>query len=41
LLNRLGVETASGEREFYVFKDVNVQQVPAAAQERETAKLHV
>lgn len=41
LLNRFGVETASGEREFYVFKDVNVQQVPAAAQERETAKLHV
>jgi hypothetical protein len=39
LLNRFGVETAKGDREFYVFKDVNVQEavVDARATQRSTA----
>jgi hypothetical protein len=39
LLNRFAVETANGDREFYVFKDVNFQQAPASARAQETAKL--
>lgn len=38
LMNRFTVETAKGEREFYVFKDVHVQQAPAATRIEETAK---
>jgi hypothetical protein len=38
LLNRFGVETAKGEREFYVFKDVNLQEASAAARAEETAR---
>ena len=39
LLNRFGVETAAGDREFYVFKDVSLDVAPAAARAQETAKL--
>jgi hypothetical protein len=38
LLNRFGVETAKGEREFYVFKDTQVQDEPAPVRADETAK---
>ena len=39
LLNRFEVETAQGEREFYVFKDVSVQEASAPVRAAETAKL--
>ena len=38
LLNRFGVETAKGEREFYVFKDVSVRDAPAPEREQETLR---
>ena len=41
LLNRFAVETAKGDREFYVFKDVNLQEAPATSRAQETAKLQV
>jgi hypothetical protein len=39
LLNRFGVETAMGDREFYIFKDVNLEEAPAVARAEETARL--
>jgi hypothetical protein len=39
LLNRFGVETAKGDREFYVFKGVDVQEVPAVTRAQEGAKV--
>jgi hypothetical protein len=39
LLNRFGVETANGDREFYVFKDVDLQDSPAPVQAEQIAKL--
>jgi hypothetical protein len=39
LLNQFGVKTTNGDREFYVFKDVNLQEAPAAARAEQSARL--
>jgi hypothetical protein len=39
LLNRFAVETSKGDREFYVFKDVDLEKASAAGRPQEPAKL--
>jgi hypothetical protein len=40
LLNRFGLDTANGNREFYVFKDVQVQEAPASERAQQAANQH-
>jgi hypothetical protein len=39
LLNRFGVDTTKGQREFYIFKGVSLQESPESSPEQEPAEL--